>query len=56
MRVEFINKLTGSIMLVDESKIEEYKAIGHTMAVPTDDVEKKPGNTRKRKNKSTNED
>lgn len=31
MRVEFINSV-GGVMLVDESRIEEYKAAGYMLA------------------------
>lgn len=30
--VEFINVHTGCKMFVDENRVEEYKAIGHTVA------------------------
>lgn len=42
--VEFINKLTGSLMLVAEDRVEEYKAAGHTLAAsaPVKPAEKKP--------------
>lgn len=38
--VRFINKLTGGDMWVHESRVEEYKAAGHTPAAAP--VEKKP--------------
>jgi len=31
-RVEFINKHTGGVMWVDESRIAEYEALGHSKA------------------------
>jgi len=38
--VRFVNKLTGGEMWVHESRVEEYKAAGHTPAAAP--VEKKP--------------
>lgn len=32
MRVGFINAVTGTVMEVDESRVEEYKAAGHKLA------------------------
>lgn len=32
MRVEFINKHTGNAMFVDESRVAEYEALGHSKA------------------------
>lgn len=37
MRVEFIN-YTGGIMLVDESRVDEYKAAGYKLAADVIDV------------------
>ena len=34
--VRFINRLTGSLMWIHESRVEEYKAAGH---VPAADLE-----------------
>lgn len=39
MRVEFINKLGGK-MLVDESRVEEYKAAGYKLAAKAPIIEK----------------
>ncbi|MBQ1290005.1 MAG: hypothetical protein IIY28_01515 [Lachnospiraceae bacterium] len=46
--VRMIHKLTGSVMLVAEDKVEEYKAAGHKVAVdiPQEPV-KKTTKTRK---------
>jgi len=30
--IEFINRLTGTRMWVDEKRVEEYKAAGHKLA------------------------
>ena len=32
MRVGFINDVTGTVMMVDESRVEEYKAAGYKLA------------------------
>ena len=51
MRVEFINIVGGS-MFVDESRIEEYKAAGYTLAADVIDsveVEEEEKPTAKRK-------
>lgn len=32
MHVKFINKLTGTVMYVDEQRAEEYAAAGHKPA------------------------
>lgn len=32
--VEFINKLTGGLMYVHETRVEEYEALGHVRATP----------------------
>lgn len=32
MRVRFINAITGTVMEVDESRVEEYKAAGCQLA------------------------
>lgn len=44
--VKFINKLTGGEMWVHETRVEEYKAAGHTPAAApvteTPDAPKKP--------------
>lgn len=37
--VKFINRFTGSVMWVDETRVEEYKAAGHKLAA--EPVEKK---------------
>ena len=33
--VKMINRITGTAMWVDESRVAEYKALGHTRPVPT---------------------
>lgn len=56
MRVAFINALGGK-MLVDESRVEEYKAAGYmlaadvvdTTAIEVNETEEKPKATTKRK-------
>lgn len=35
--VKMINKLTGTEMWVDESRVMEYKALGHLRTAPTID-------------------
>jgi len=32
MKVGFINNITGTVMMVDESRVEEYKAAGFKLA------------------------
>lgn len=32
MRIGFINSITGTVMMVDESRVEEYKAAGYKLA------------------------
>ena len=32
--VKFVNALTGSTMYVADNRVEEYKAMGHTIAAP----------------------
>ena len=40
--VKMINKITGTDMYVDESRVGEYIALGHRTAIPTiSDLEKK---------------
>jgi len=39
--VKFINKLTGGIMWIHESRVEEYKAAGHAPAAPVKTPKKK---------------
>lgn len=40
--VKFINRLTGSVMWVHESRVDEYKAAGHKLAAePTEKPAKK---------------
>jgi len=50
MMIQFINKETGGIMWVHESRVEEYKAAGHR---PAADVSMKKPPTAKRQKKST---
>lgn len=46
--VPFINKTTGSVMYVHESRVEEYKAAGHKPAAEEKPAEApKPKRTRK---------
>ncbi len=33
--VRFVNRTTGGIMWVNESRVEEYKAAGHKLAAET---------------------
>ena len=33
--VKFRNRLTGSIMLVSDDRVDEYKKLGHTMVEET---------------------
>lgn len=40
--VQFVNKLTGTVMWVAESRVEEYKAAGHKPVVPDAEPAKKP--------------
>lgn len=47
--VKMVNRLTGSYMYVDESRVEEYKAAGHKMAVSLDAKPKAPARKRKAK-------
>lgn len=32
--VAFVNRLTGSLMYVHESRVSEYEALGHVRATP----------------------
>lgn len=48
MRVEFINA-SGGIMLVDDSRVEEYKAAGYLLAADVFDVEVKDENPTEKK-------
>ena len=36
MKVRMIHALTGSLMYVDESRVNEYRAAGHKPAAPPD--------------------
>ena len=40
--VRFINRLTGTVMWVHESRIDEYLAAGHTLAAPPKPEKKRP--------------
>lgn len=42
MKVEMVNKLTGSRMWVADDRVEEYKAAGHKLAASSNATEKKP--------------
>lgn len=42
MKVEMVNKLTGSRMWVADDRVEEYKAAGHKLAASSVVTEKKP--------------
>lgn len=39
MDVGFINSITGTVMYVHESRVEEYKAAGYKLAAETADAE-----------------
>lgn len=39
--IKFINKITGTEMWVDESRVEEYKAAGHKPAAEPTEKPKK---------------
>lgn len=39
--IKFINKITGTEMWVDESRVEEYKAAGHKLAAEPTEKPKK---------------
>lgn len=44
--VKMINKWTGTVMFVDESRVDEYKALGHTRPIPTlDELKRKEEDT-----------
>lgn len=45
--VRFINKITGGVMWVHESRVEEYKAAGHR---PAADSKNKPVKRTTKKN------
>lgn len=48
MMVRFINKLTGGVMYVHESRVDEYKAAGHKLAaVSVKNAEKPKKKTKK---------
>ncbi len=50
MRVRFINRLSGGVMYVDESRVEEYKAAGHRPAAdvqPAAEIPKKTTRAKK---------
>ena len=49
--VKFINRLTGSEMWVDESRVEEYEAAGHKLAAVASPPKKKPASKPKAKKK-----
>ena len=49
--VEFKNKLTGGLMLVHESRVDEYLAAGHTLAAKPEQAEKKPAAKAKKSKK-----
>lgn len=40
--VRFINRITGTVMWVHESRIDEYLAAGHTLAAPLKPEKKRP--------------
>jgi len=47
--VRFINRVTGSVMWVHESRLQEYLAAGHKLAASTrTEPEKKPRKTTKK--------
>lgn len=39
--VEFINKTTGTVMLVADERVDEYKAAGHKLAAKPETPKKK---------------
>lgn len=43
--VKFINKLTGTVMLVADERAEEYKAAGHKPVAPAKPAEKEKKKT-----------
>lgn len=45
--VRFINGVTGGVMWVHESRVEEYKRAGHIPAPPPSPPEEKPRTKRK---------
>lgn len=48
MMVRFINKITGGVMYVHESRVDEYKAAGHKLAaVSVKNTEKPKKKTKK---------
>lgn len=52
MRVNFINAV-GGLMSVDESRVEEYKAAGFTLAADVVDVEARVIDTEEQPKKRT---
>lgn len=53
MRIGFINNITGTVMMVDESRTEEYKAAGFALAAndsdeKADKEQKKPTRGKKK--------
>ena len=38
--VRFINRITGTVMWVHESRIDDYLAAGHMLAAPPEPVKK----------------
>lgn len=47
MMIKFINKITGGVMWVHESRVDEYKAAGHRLAADLDTQKRKPKKTKK---------
>ena len=53
--IEFINRMTGTRMWVADSRVDEYLAAGHTLAVDTPDDEKPTKPTKRRRRKDDND-
>ena len=54
MRVRMIHALTGSLMYVDESRVNEYRAAGHKPAAEAHpEAETKPAEPPKKTRKKT---
>lgn len=46
--VKFINKLTGTVMLVADDRVKEYEAAGHIPAATPEKPAKKPAAKKKK--------
>ena len=49
--VKFINKFTGNVMYVSESRVEEYNAAGHKLAASDTEPAKEKPKRKPRKSK-----